>query len=249
MATEAWLAQAAERLWATTPGTPSFPRDPFRLARYGLRVVLVSLPRLRLSLVGAWLADRCLPAPGGLEGPDRALRGCLACPLGKAHVFLDADDPEDERGYTLAHELAHLWIELLAPLERATWHLGERGVAILEGRVAPTPVERCQALFHRLPLQPRCHLLERDMQRGMIDGGVLYAEKQADRLALELLAPGEEARRRLPARALWRDWLPAAAEQLAAGFGLPRRVAEGYARELAPAVGAAPSFRERIAGT
>jgi hypothetical protein len=247
MAVEAWLLRAAETMWARTGGPPPFPRDVNRLARYGLHVRPVPMPRLSVSLVGEWLRRAGLPI--ALQGSDRALRGCLVACFQRPHVFLDADDPPDEQRYTMAHELAHLWLEVLLPRERVRGQLGEKGLQVLDGQRPPTAAERCQALLHRVSLTPAYDLMERDGELGLVHGGVLLAEEKADRLALELLAPEDAALRGLPEARPWSEWLPLAGERLAEEFALPAPMAAAYARRLAPSAGVAPSFWERLSGS
>lgn len=246
MAAEGWLTRAADAIWAHHRAPAPYPRSLEPVARYGFGCQLVALPGLRLALVCDWLRQRGCPLPE--EARDRPLRGCLVAAPGARFLFTDRRDPEDERRYTTAHELAHLWLEIEAPREGVRQHLGAAALAVVDGCRPPTAAERLRAWLHRVPLGVSCHLLERDSLLGLADGGTLLAEERADRLALELLAPEEEAICQLPGSLPWREWVPAGASALAVWAGLPATIAEAYARRLAPAVEAGPSFIERLSG-
>jgi len=243
---EAWLQRAAAEMWARLDPRPAGPPDLEELALFGLSATTVLQPRLTLQGVRDWLQRRDLPAPAAEA--DRPLRGCLVAWSHSRFVFLDADDAPCEQRYTLAHELAHLWIEIDAPRARARAELGEAVLEVFNGQRPPTATERAYSLFHRLPLGVATHLLARDAALGLTDGAVLLAEGKADRLALELLAPEYEALERLPDPTAWAEWVPEATRTLEREFRLPEGIAREYARRLAPRIGAFPSWRERWSG-
>lgn len=246
MAPEAWITAAAEQIWKQLPGTPGYPRALVPLAQGVFHLQVVRLPGLTLELADGWLRRRSL---GFLPpAPERALWGCLAVLPDWQGIFLESRAPEEEQGYTLAHEVSHYWIEVRAPRDRARRHLGRGAEAVLDGLRPPTAAERLQAVLYRVPLGPACHLLGRDRVLGVVEGGTLLAEEKADRLALELMAPYEEALRAAPRAGPWAAWVSATAARLGARFGLPGGIAAAYARALAPAAGVAPTFRERLAG-
>jgi hypothetical protein len=232
-------------MWGRLPDPGPYPRDVERLARYGFLAQVRRLPGLTLSAAHAWLrrqGHRRLP-----EAVDRRLHGYLFAGGTLPVVFLDPGDAAAVQRYALAHELAHLWWEVLAPRERLRTRLGEGVLDALEGRRAASAAEKLQALASGVSLRPVGHLLARDRELGVVDGGISLAEERADRLALELLAPEHEARRALPAPAPWREWLPAASERLERAFGIPAGVAAAYARALLPPE-SGPTFWERFSG-
>lgn len=240
MAAEAWLLRGADAMWGRLDAPPNFPRDPTRLARYGFRVRLMGVPALRLSVVAERLRSRDFPCPPA--EPDRELRGCLVHFNETTFLFFDSRDDAAEQRYTIAHELAHLWLEILEQRERVRRRLGEPTLEVLDGVRPPTGPERFQAILAGVTLQLQHHLLERDQELGVQDGGVLLAEERADRLALELLAPADEARRRLPADGAWDQWVPEATARLETAFGLPRPIAKAYARRLGQEAGLRQDF-------
>ena len=245
MAAEAWLRQGATALWACAGGPPPFPRNLNRLWRYGLQAKLCCVSRLTLSVVAEHVRQLQLPAIPA--EPDRRLRGCLVVGRERPHIFLDTGDPEDEQRLTLAHEIAHLWLEVMEPRDRVREYLGERALEVLGGLRDPSAAERLHATLLHVPLRRPFHLLERDAEYGLACEWTRVAEERADRLALELLAPEDEALRRLPVAGLpFSEWLEQATATLIQEFDLPPLPAHGYARRLAPTVGARPSFWERF---
>ncbi len=252
---QAWVSAACAAMWSRLTDPGPFPRDPCRLARYGMRVLLAPLPGLGVHAVRDYLEARCLPPLP--DSGDRRLHGCLYLPPAggqpnvRAILFYDDRDPEDERRWTVAHELGHLWCDYLEPLERSQRALGVGAVEVLSGARKPTSGEWLESLLQRAPTRPQYHLLERDPVRGVTDPRVWSAENRADRVALELLAPEEDALRQLPVQGnqTWAEWKVAAADTLTWHFGMPQVVAAGYALALAPRVGAGPSFWERMSGS
>ena len=246
MAAEAWLLRATAAMWRRLDEPIAFPREPARLARYGFRARLVESPSLHLQTVVDWLQHRQLPAPAA--EPNRALRGCLVHFNATAYLFYDSRDDASEQRYTIAHELAHLWLEILERRERVRRRLGAAALDVLDGRRAATGPEQFHALLSGVTLQVQHHLLKRDEGLGVRDGGIMLAEERADQLALELLAPADEALRRLPPRAAWNDWVPETARRLEIVFGLPHTVAAAYARRLGRDCGHGPDFWDWMSG-
>jgi Zn-dependent protease with chaperone function len=163
-------------------------------------------------------------------------------------VFLDSEMPEDERRFTLAHELAHFLLDYRAPRMRALVALGEGVRPVLDGLRPPSVEERVHALLEGTPLGVVGHLMERPTA-GLPSSAVLSIETRADRLALELLAPAAlvlekvKGLRRMP----YRERVDALAALLVREHGLPAGIAGRYASGLLHShVG--PSFRDWLSG-
>jgi Zn-dependent peptidase ImmA (M78 family) len=230
----------AEQFWRLAGGPPPFPRDVASAAAWVLPLLVSELPGLTVARVGAWLTARGVPVPGL---PDRPLRACLVARAGGGVILLDAFDTPDERRYSAAHEVAHFLRDHLEARERAARSLGEAALEVFDGRRPATADERVDALLAGARLRPVTHLLGRDTAGCSASAATAEAEAAADRLALELLAPRDEAERRLDA---CRGRLPEAAAQFARDFGLPAAVAEAYARRLTVRRDAARPLRERL---
>jgi hypothetical protein len=159
-------------------------------------------------------------------------------------VFLDGADPEDEQRLSLAHELAHFLRHYWHPRREACRQLGEQVVEVLDGRRLPTLEERMHALIARVPIGFHWHLMQCDGRGHFASEEVVAAEREADRLAYELLAPAEEVFKRAgdvqgdSGRAVL-------SELLRKDFGLPTAHAERYSRILRPPIPADP-FLQRL---
>jgi hypothetical protein len=237
------IARAAERFWSRAGGRPTPPADMERAVLWALPLDVQPITGLTVAHIAAWLSARGLPHPS--LGPARRLRGCLLARRGQGVVFVAADDPPAEQRFTLAHEAAHFLLDYQEPRERALARLGEAIRPVLDGERPPTHQERLHALLADVPLGLHTHLMERGP-----DGApcleAASAECDADRLALELLAPEREALALVRATQGEPYTARAArtADALAVRFGLPAAVAEAYARRLLRRLTDGPSVAE-----
>ena len=135
--------------------------------------------------------------------PERRLRACLLAFQGAGFIFLESADPPEERTFSLAHELAHFLRHYHQPRRRAVARIGEEVLEVFDGLLPAKSAERLHGLLGRLSLGTHVHLMHRDPNAG--PAGVSAAEREADLLAWELLAParrgaGSLARRADPCR-------------------------------------------------
>jgi hypothetical protein len=225
MSTPQWAAELAAEFWRQAGGEEPFPRglrDPILASSFDLTIEAMA----DLSVAGV---ERYLARQGralSCDQIDRPLRGCLVAENGGAFVFLDARDEQAERTFSLAHELAHFLRDYWQPRRQVVEALGESVLEVLDGLRPPTGAERLHALLRRAPVGCHKHLMRRD--RGALPPAVREAEEDADRLALELLAPAAEVRRRSAG-----DRAGCAA-LLRRDFGLPHAVAGAYPQALWP---------------
>ena len=233
-----WVHEVAARFWSDAGGaTSGFPRDVGAAASWALPVVPVALPDLSIAVVNAWLAERGIEAR--LMLPNRSLRACMLVYEGNGVLFVDADDVEEERRFSLAHEVAHYLVEYVVPRERAQARLGDEILPVLDGHRAASRTEQIAALLGGVTLGLRLHLMERTPDGHMAERDVSVAERRADELAFELLAPFDAVRAAVP------DGADRAAVEavLREVFGLPPVPAGAYARRLAPELPAGSLFR------
>jgi hypothetical protein len=231
-----WAVELSEAFWEAAGMREPFPRDLRRPIARGMPLVIVSLPRLRLRDVHGWLTRNGVGGPCNAE--DRALRACLAAHEGWGYLFLDGTDPEDEQRLSLAHELAHFLRHYWYPRREACRQLGQRVIAVFDGRRPPTPQERLHALIARVPIGFHWHLMQRDGRGEFASEAVAASEWEADQLAYELLAPAEEVFRRAGDQG--RVDL---AETLRTDFGLPAAHATRYGQILVPSGPTDPLLR------
>ncbi|MFZ0927275.1 MAG: ImmA/IrrE family metallo-endopeptidase [Syntrophobacteraceae bacterium] len=165
----------------------------------------------------------------------RKLRACLIAKAGNGILFLDGGDPEKERCFSLAHELAHFLCDYLEPREKALECMGERVRDVLDGIRLPTVEERLSSLFRGVHLGAFVHMMDRSPE-GKIDRiSILEGEDRADTLALELLAPEAavlDRIRRAETHLMACDPCELTTKILGKDFGLPNSIASQYAMVL-----------------
>lgn len=227
--TALWVHEVADAFWSDAGGAPAaFPRQLDDAIGEALPVAHYELPHLSVAGIDGWLADHGVP--DRLAMPNRPLRACMVVTQGVGVLFLDANDDPEERRFSLAHEVAHFLVEYAAPRDEAQARLGGGIVDVLEGRRLPSLDERVGALLSGVSLSLRLHLMERTPDGHLPGRDVSAAERRADDLALELLAPSDDVRATVP------PWAtrPEVEAALHGRYGLPRDVAASYARRLSP---------------
>ena len=233
MTTPLWVAELAAEFWADAGGPEAFPRSlRGPIARSSLDLTLEELGDLTTAKVERYLA--VIGCPRRCGEIDRPLRACLVADNGGGFVFLDARDDAGQRAVSLAHELAHFLRHYLQPRRRAVRALGEEVLEVLDGRRPARPEERLHALLRGVPVGSHIHLMRRSGEYAIPE--VDFAEREADLLAFELLAPAAEVWARAPAGASAGEL----ADLLCRDFGLPASVAREYVDALAPCVESAP---------
>jgi hypothetical protein len=242
-----WVSELAEQFWAAAGEPPPFPRDLRVPVLLGLPLAIMDLPRLRLAAVDAWLAERGYGCR--LAVADRPLRACLVAYRGCNVVFLDGADSPAEQRYSLAHEVAHFLVDYWRPRERAVARLGPAVLAVLDGRRPPTLTERIDATLASVSLGAQVHLMDRTPDGYAPSTREDAAERHADLLALELLAPRAAVEAALAAECGGRQpgaGVRRAADLLVDRFGLPPAVAAAYAAGFAPPARAPSPFLRRL---
>ncbi|MGQ0713726.1 MAG: ImmA/IrrE family metallo-endopeptidase [Gemmatimonadaceae bacterium] len=119
------------------------------------------------------------------------MAGCLVAHRGVGIIFVCGADPSDELRITIAHEVAHVLLHYLRPRFDAIRSVGPTAVEILDGTRSATMAEQTQAILSSIRLHPHIHLLERGPRGDRRTAGVGAVEREANELALELLAPRE----------------------------------------------------------
>ena len=219
----------ARDFWRSAGRAPDYPAAIGIATCWAEPIGVVHVRQLTTGSLSSWL--RSGPAP-----VNRELHGALVARRGRGLILVEAGDDDAERRFTIAHEVAHFIIEYRNPRDRIVSSLGGAVLEVLDGDRPPTTTERVHSLLEGVPLGPHLHLLERGLLRPREFAEA--AESAADRLALELLAPAREVRRRVGARASRN----AVEQALEGDFGLPRAVAGAYARRFeSPGT---PSVRE-----
>lgn len=243
--TGAALRSVAEAFWTEVGAPEPFPRSLESSVVWALPVAVLEVRRLSVRTAEEWL--RRLGAPLVLACRDRSLKGCLISYGGKGLVLVDGHDPEDERRFSLAHEVSHFLLDYLLPRRRTVERLGESVREVLDGKRRPTVEERVDALLGDVNIGVHTHLLERNPEGTIDRTEILSVESRSDLLALELLAPASEVRRRIPdleRSSGFHQVAERTADVLIDEFGLPERIAHGYGLSLCRSWFGGPSFQE-----
>lgn len=246
IAADACIENAARDFRRMLGAEPRYPCDLEECIVWSLPLDVRRVDGLRVSYVA--LVARKLGMPYSFEGKDRRLCGCLLAHADRGIIFLDGSDQEDERRFTLAHELAHYLLDYLAPRQRALQSLGERIRPVLDGVRPPTMEERLYAVMEDAPLGVLSHLMERP-SGGVASTAVLNIETRADQLALELLAPAYLAMQAAVAARTqpYNSRLAHLSAELANQYGLPPAIARYYAATLLHR-SSGPTVKEWLSG-
>lgn len=223
------LIDRARAFWRDAQISPEYPVDIEQAACWSLPLGIVHLPGLNTSTLASWIGRFDDPA-------EHPLHAALLARSGRGLVLVDGRDDPSERRLSIAHECAHFILDYLDPRSAVLSKLGPGVLEVLDGHRPPTLAERVDSLLAYVPLGLHVHLVARDLIERSREQA-LHAESQADALALELIAPAAEVRRRSASRPLRAD----VAGLLVSEFGLPDRAAEAYSRSLVPVP--TPSFR------
>ncbi len=235
----------AEKFWLSAGHPEEFPRSLESAVAWALPLALVKLPRLGLATMRRWLDEKKVPFEHAAD--DRPLRACLLARAGRGVVFLDGSDPEDERRFSVGHEVAHFVTDYLMPREKAFALLGEAGRDLLDGKRPPTPEERLGGVLRGVEVRTFTHLMGRSEAGEVCRLDILEAEDSADLLALELLAPCASVLAWLEDQNIqWRatSAFDTATQALMRRFGLPASVAKRYGQSLVMSRRAAQGFRD-----
>jgi hypothetical protein len=226
-----WVAELADAFWKEAGVLEPFPRGLRRPIARALPLTVVYLPRLRLVKVRQWLVRNRVACP--CHEADRPLRACLVARSGIGLVFIDGTDPEEEQRFSLAHELAHFLRDYWQPRRLACRRLGEQVAEVFDGLRPPTPGERLNALLARVRVGFHVHLMRRSGNGRFATHAIAAAERDADRLAYELLAPAESVVAR-GHDAPGGPTLNTLVQLLQATFGMPAAQAQDYGALLLP---------------
>jgi hypothetical protein len=242
-----WLGasdnDAVRLFWEQCGEIEPFPRNLERPIALALPVTLVKLPRLKLHQIEGWLHRRGVPFQ--FDCRNRAVRGCLVAFGGAGLIFVDGSDPDDERRFTLAHEIAHFLVDYWRPREKAMIALGHTISEVLDGVRPPTVSERVNALLIRTPIGVHTDLMEREADGDLTS--VWQIEDRADKVALALLAPPEEVLSRTELGAgNFEQRLLSITSALRADFGLPLCIAKPYGHSLLSSINRGPSWLETL---
>jgi hypothetical protein len=244
-----WLDSVSRQLisefWEGCGEDEPFPRDLVRSLALALPVALVSLPRLSLRDIEAWLIGKSIHY--GFSSESRPVRGCLVAWGGHGVIFVDGADADDERRFTIAHETGHFLCNYWRPRRDAIARYGRCITEVLDGARLPTINERVFAALEGTRIAVHTDLMERDQGVENLNGEVWQIEAMADRIGLELLAPLYAVLRSADlSGAAYEERLQHITSLLRTEFGLPFQVSIVYGRKLLNMAGRGQSWLESL---
>lgn len=227
------IAKLARSFWDTTGQKEVYPRNLEMAVAWALPLAIVKLPHLELSDVYKWLSNRGIAISCCCSACH--LRAFVFAYGGRGIVFLDGTDPEDQKLFSLAHEVAHFILDYLEPRREAIALLGDEARDILDSLRGPTKEERLRGMLGGIQLGVFTHFMERTGDGILRSFEAIEAEDRADLLAIEILAPRASVVRwlkRLDVR--WQNSGTATlvTRILMTEFGLPFEIADSYAQML-----------------
>lgn len=225
-----WATSVGDAFWEAIAEPPAYPRSLQHEAVWSLPLSFISIGGLTIAHVRRYL--RSTPWPFEFVDVYRPLHACLIAYRGRGIVFLRADDPPNEQRFSVAHEVGHFLADYLEPRRRAVRYFGNQIVDVLDGRRLPTQQERVDAILAGVGMAGYTHASP--LAVDYTSERHLDAESRADLLALVLLAPVDEVRRRVlwKLRSAQREVLSVANQVLQSEFGLPLGPASFYAHLL-----------------
>ncbi|HEY1187106.1 MAG TPA: ImmA/IrrE family metallo-endopeptidase [Gemmata sp.] len=218
-----WVTELAGRFWAEVGDPPPFPRDLRTVACWLTDLEVQEVAGLTLASAAERFQREGIPATA--PPIDRALHGCFGAFRERGLVLIDPNDAPDQLRFTFAHELAHFLHDYRQPRRAAVVRFGPSILEVLDGDRPATFTERLAGALRNVPLGAHAHFLERDTWGRVTDERAHEAERAADRLAFELLAPFDAVAPEGVAR-------PALVARLISAFGLPPACATQYAALL-----------------
>lgn len=240
------IERLAARYWSQVPSTGTFPRNLEESVFWGFPIVVSTMADLTLAAVYRWLADRNILRDA--HSQDRPLHACLAAVRGHGFIFLNGTDSVPQRRFSLAHEIAHFIVDYDLPRQHAIEALGESIIPVMDGDRQPSVEERLTGAMRQVRLGSFDHMMDRTDAGYAFSMQVIEAEDNADRLALELLAPRKEVMQQVghSEGGNLADKTPKTQRILIQSFGLPDEVAGRYARFLSASDLKKQTFRDWI---
>jgi hypothetical protein len=244
-----WLDNASrdavDLFWRQAGGVEPFPRKLERSVLLALPIAIIKLPRLHTDAIEDWLSKRSTPYSLGCN--SRGVRGCLIAFRGRGLIFVDGTDPDSERAFTLAHEVAHFLMDYWLRRQKALAAFGSQICDVLDGRRVATADERLHASLTGIPIGIHINLMDRRGTAAGFNEILRNVENRADRVGLALLAPpfAVLARSKISARK-FEERRKSVFEILVSQFGVPEIVASAYSRSLLAAIGKGPSWSEGL---
>ena len=243
----AHISSIAKEFWRQVGFESQPPYDIQGAVNLILPVDIICLSELSIRKIDLWLKSRGISIP--IEIGDRALHGFILAFKGSGFIFINGTDHEDERRYTIAHEVSHFILDYKIPRDKAAEKLGAGILEVLDGQREATTAERIDGILSSISVRPFTHLLEKSGDGSFISSDVFDAENDADSLALELLAPASVVIRETRSKSEkipFAEFKDKCSRLLVDKYGITNSISDNYATRLAYSVTGGPSLLSKL---
>lgn len=244
---QSYIENIARDFWSQIRPSPTPPYDISGAVSLMLPVDIVCLSDLSLKKIEQWLTNRNLTFKTDVN--DRCLHGFILIYSGTGFIFINGTDSEEERRYTIAHEVSHFILDYKIPRDKAIDKLGIPISDVLDGLREPSIQERVDGVINGVSVQLFTHILEKDGDGSFLSIKVFNAENNADSLALELLAPHSIVTKETMAgkkKMQFAHFEVRCYTLLTEKYKLPQSIAKQYAKSLSYSVTGGPSITNKL---
>jgi hypothetical protein len=242
-----YAVSVAREFWSATGLNNEPPFDIAGAVSLLFPIDIVQLSELSTAKIDRWFSARNINIQTHVQ--DRCLHGFVVFSRGVGFMFIDGTDDEQERRYTIAHEISHFLLDYKIPRDKIIKKLGSGVEEALDGLREPSATEMVEGIIKRVAVKPFTHLLEKEGDGSFENLQIYHAENNADTLALELLAPAS----RVKAETLkgkrkfsYAEFCNACNELLVQHYRLPAKIALDYAKVLAYRATGGPSIMNKL---
>ena len=104
-----YVVNIARDFWRKILVKPTPPYDIFGAVSLVMPLDIVNLSGLTIAKIENWLWERNVTLNTGI--PNRSLHGFILTFQDAGFIFIDGTDSENERRYTVAHEVSHFILD------------------------------------------------------------------------------------------------------------------------------------------
>lgn len=224
----------------------SIPYDISGAVSLVMPIDIISLSELSLSKIQQWLNDREILFT--TEVDNRLLHGFIIIFKGNGFLFVNGTDSEEDRRFTIAHEVSHFILDYQLKRNRAIKKIGIEILEVLDGYRQPTIDEQIDGVLLSVDVTPFTHMVEKDGDGSFESLKNFNAENNADTLALELLAPSQAVIKEIKSKgklnySLFKE---DCYNLLVEKYKLPENISEQYSGVLAFKATGGPSVLDKL---
>ena len=228
-------------------GMNTYPCDILGAVSLILPIDIVSLSKLSLVTIQEWLNARNVYIDINVN--NRELHGFILTNRGNGIMFINGTDHENERRFTIAHEVSHFLLDYKILRDIAIQKFGDDILPVIDGERPPSLEEEVKGIISSINIKPFTHLLEKDGDGSFNSIKAFKAENNADELAIELLSPYDNVVidiRQKRGKLSFEEVKYRAYLILIYKYKLPESIAKLYAKKLGYKITGGPSILNKL---